>query len=151
MSLIDLEELKKTTGSLIGVDPGTKTLGIASSDITRLIATPFTTIKRTKFSLDAEKLFSIYDQYKASAIIMGLPINMNGSYGPRSQSVKDFCSNLIRVRNIPIFLWDERLSTLAVKRGMIDADLSREKQKKNVDKLAAAYILQGLLDRLRIK
>ncbi|MBT3593572.1 Holliday junction resolvase RuvX [Hellea sp.] len=149
MSLIDLEELKKTTGSLIGVDPGTKTLGIASSDITRLIATPFTTIKRTKFSLDAEKLFSIYDQYKASAIIMGLPINMNGSYGPRSQSVKDFCSNLIRVRNIPIFLWDERLSTLAVKRGMIDADLSREKQKKNVDKLAAAYILQGLLDRLR--
>jgi putative Holliday junction resolvase len=149
MSLIELEELKKTTGSLIGVDPGTKTLGIASSDITRLIATPFTTIKRTKFSLDAEKLFSIYDQYKASAIIMGLPINMNGSYGPRSQSVKDFCSNLIRVRNIPIFLWDERLSTLAVKRGMIDADLSREKQKKNVDKLAAAYILQGLLDRLR--
>ena len=149
MSLIDLEELKKTTGSLIGVDPGTKTLGIASSDITRLIATPFTTIKRTKFSLDAEKLFSIYDQYKASAIIMGLPINMNGSYGPRSQSVKDCCSNLIRVRNIPIFLWDERLSTLAVKRGMIYADLSREKQKKNVDKLAAAYILQGLLDRLR--
>jgi len=149
MSLIDLEELKRTTGSLIGVDPGTKTLGIASSDITRLIATPFTTIKRTKFSLDAEKLFSIYDQYKASAIVMGLPINMNGSYGPRSQSVKDFCSNLIRVRNIPIFLWDERLSTLAVKRGMIDADLSREKQKKNVDKLAAAYILQGLLDRLR--
>jgi putative Holliday junction resolvase len=149
MSLIDLEELKKTTGTLIGVDPGTKTLGIASSDITRLIATPFTTIKRTKFSRDTEKLFSIYDQYKASAIIMGLPINMNGSYGPRSQSVKDFCSNLIRVRNIPIFLWDERLSTLAVKRGMIDADLSREKQKKNVDKLAAAYILQGLLDRLR--
>ena len=151
MSLIGLEELRRTTGSLIGVDPGTKTLGIASSDITRLIATPFTTIKRTKFSLDAEKLFSIYDQYKASAIIMGLPINMNGSYGPRSQSVKDFCSNLIRVRNIPIFLWDERLSTLAVKRGMIDADLSREKQKKNVDKLAAAYILQGLLDRLRTK
>ena len=151
MSLIDLEELKKTTGSLIGVDPGTKTLGIASSDITRLIATPFTTIKRTKFSLDAEKLFSIYDQYKASAIIMGLPINMNGSYGPRSQSVKDFCSNLLRMRDIPIFLWDERLSTLAVKRGMIDADLSREKQKKNVDKLAAAYILQGLLDRLRTK
>ena len=149
MSLIDLEELKKTTGSLIGVDPGTKTLGIASSDITRLIATPFTTIKRTKFSLDAEKLFSIYDQYKASAIIMGLPINMNGSYGPRSQSVKDFCGNLLRMRDIPIFLWDERLSTLAVKRGMIDADLSREKQKKNVDKLAAAYILQGLLDRLR--
>ena len=149
MSLIDLEELKKTTGSLIGVDPGTKTLGIASSDITRLIATPFTTIKRTKFSRDAEKLFSIYDQYKASAIIMGLPINMNGSYGPRSQSVKDFCSNLIRVRDIPILYWDERLSTLAVKRGMIDADLSREKQKKNVDKLAAAYILQGLLDRLR--
>ena len=132
MSLIDLEELKKTTGSLIGVDPGTKTLGIASSDITRLIATPFTTIKRTKFSRDAEKLFSIYDQYKASAIIMGLPINMNGSYRPRSQSVKDFCSNLIRVRNIPIFLWDERLSTLAVKRGMIDADLSREKQKKKI-------------------
>ena len=151
MSLIDLEELSRTTGSLIGVDPGTKTLGIASSDVTRLIATPFTTIKRTKFSQDAEKLFSIYDQYKASAIIMGLPINMNGSYGPRSQSVKDFCSNLLRMRDIPIFLWDERLSTLAVKRGMIDADLSREKQKKNVDKLAAAYILQGLLDRLRIK
>lgn len=151
MSLIDLEELRRTTGSLIGVDPGTKTLGIASSDVTRLIATPFTTIKRTKFSQDAEKLFSIYDQYKASAIVMGLPINMNGSYGPRSQSVKDFCGNLIRMRDIPIFLWDERLSTLAVKRGMIDADLSREKQKKNVDKLAAAYILQGLLDRLRTK
>ena len=151
MTIINLNELACTTGALIGIDPGTKTLGIASSDITRLIATPITTIKRTKFSQDAEKLFTIYDNYKASAIVVGLPINMNGTYGPRTQSVKDFCNNLLSIRDLPIFFWDERLSTIAVKRGMMDADLTRKKQKKYIDKLAASYILQGVLDRLRAK
>jgi len=82
-------------------------------------------------------------------MIIGLPINMDGSHGPRTQSVRDFCTNLLKLRDVPIFLWDERLSTMAVTRGMIDADMSRKKRKENVDKLAASYILQGVLDRLR--
>ena len=149
MAIIELDELRVSSGALLGVDPGTKTLGLAISDRTRLIATPLETIRRAKFTLDAQYLLKLYTDNEASALIVGLPVNMNGTHGPRTQSVRDFCSNLLKLQDIPIFLWDERLSTMAVTRGMLEADMSRKKRKENVDKLAASYILQGVLDRLR--
>jgi len=149
MAIITLDDLRKTSGALLGVDPGTKTLGLAISDRTRLIASPLETIRRKKFSLDAEHLLRVYDKNFGSALIIGLPINMNGTFGPRTQSVKDFASNVLKLRDLPIFMWDERLSTSAVTRNMLEADMSRKKRKENVDKLAASYILQGVLDRLR--
>ena len=149
MAIISLDNLRETSGALLGVDPGTKTLGLAISDRTRLIATPLETIRREKFTLDAQHLLKIYTNNQASALIVGLPVNMNGTHGPRTQSVKDFCTNLLKLQDLPIFLWDERLSTMAVTRSMLEADMSRKKRKENVDKLAAGYILQGVLDRLR--
>ena len=149
MAIIALDQLQQSSGPLLGIDPGTKTLGLAISDRTRLIATPLKTIARKKFSLDAAYLLDIYDKNEISAMIVGLPINMDGSHGPRTQSIRDFCTNLLKLRDLPIFLWDERLSTMAVTRGMLEADISRKKRKDNVDKLAASYILQGVLDRLR--
>jgi len=144
-----LEDIAATTGPLLGLDPGTKTLGLALSDRTRLIATPLKTIRRTKFTPDAAELLDIYDKNEATALIIGLPVNMDGSAGPRVQSVKDFANNLMKIRDLPILFWDERLSTMAVTRGMLEADMSRKKRAENVDKLAAGYILQGVLDRLR--
>ena len=149
MPIQTLEDIAATTGPLLGLDPGTKTLGLAISDRTRLIATPLKTIRRKKFTPDAAELLEIYETNQAAALIIGLPMNMNGTAGPRVQSVKDFANNLMKIRDIPIFFWDERLSTMAVTRSMIDADMSRKKRAENVDKLAAGYILQGVLDRLR--
>ena len=149
MAMITLNDLRDSTGALLGLDPGTKTFGLAISDRTRLISTPLHTIKRTKFNVDAKALLDTYDKNEASALIVGYPINMDGSHGPRTQSVRDFCTNLLRLRDLPIFLWDERLSTMAVTRTMLEADMSRKKRAENVDKLAASYILQGVLDRLR--
>lgn len=149
MAIITLDDLRQSSGALLGLDPGTKTLGLAVSDRTRLIATPLHTIKREKFTIDAAKLLEAYDSNSASALIIGYPVNMDGSLGPRTQSVRDFCTNLLRLRDLPIFMWDERLSTMAVTRTMIEADMSRKKRAENVDKLAASFILQGVLDRLR--
>jgi len=149
MPIKTLDDIAATTGPLLGLDPGTKTLGLAISDRTRLIATPLKTIKRKKFTPDATELLEIYDTNEAVALVIGLPVNMDGSAGPRVQSVKDFANNLMKLRDLPIFFWDERLSTMAVTRGMLDADMSRKKRAENVDKLAASYILQGVLDRLR--
>ena len=149
MPIKTLDDIAATTGPLLGLDPGTKTLGLAISDRTRLIATPLKTIKRKKFTPDAMELLEIYDTNEAVALVIGLPVNMDGSAGPRVQSVKDFANNLMKLRDLPIFFWDERLSTMAVTRGMLDADMSRKKRAENVDKLAASYILQGVLDRLR--
>ena len=149
MAIIALDALQNSTGPLLGLDPGTKTLGLALSDRTRLIATPLQTLQRTKFSKDAQTLLRIYDENAAAALIVGNPVNMDGSRGPRAQSVQDFCANLLRIRDLPIFMWDERLSTMAVTRTMIEADMSRKKRADNVDKLAASFILQGVLDRLR--
>ena len=149
MAIIALDDLRQSTGALLGLDPGTKTLGLAISDRTRLISTPLFTIKREKFGKDAEILLKAYDDNAATALIVGYPINMDGSLGPRTQSVHDFCTNLLRLRDVPIFLWDERMSTMAVTRTMLQADMSRKKRAENVDKLAASYILQGVLDRLR--
>jgi len=110
MAIISLDELRETTGALLGLDPGTKTLGLAISDRTRLIATPLETIRREKFTLDAQHLLKVYTDNQASALIVGLPVNMNGTHGPRTQSVRDFCTNLLKLQDLPIFLWDERLS-----------------------------------------
>ncbi len=149
MPIKTLDDIAATTGPLLGIDPGTKTLGLAISDRTRLIATPLKTIKRKKFTPDATELLEIYETNEAVALVIGLPVNMDGSAGPRVQSVKDFANILMKLRDLPIFFWDERLSTMAVTRGMLDADMSRKKRAENVDKLAASYILQGVLDRLR--
>jgi putative Holliday junction resolvase len=149
MAIIDLPTLAASSGALLGLDPGTKTLGLAISDRTRLIATPLHTIRRKKFTPDATELLTQYHTNECSALIVGLPLNMDGSAGPRVQSVKDFCNNLLRLEDIPIFLWDERLSTAAVTRSMIEADVSRAKRAEKVDAMAAGYILQGVLDRLR--
>jgi len=107
------------------------------------------TIMRAKFTADGTRLLELYKQNECTALIVGNPINMDGSHGPRAQSVRDFCTNLMRLEDLPIFMWDERLSTMAVTRSMIEGDMSRKKRKDNVDKLAASYILQGVLDRLR--
>jgi len=136
-------------GAILGIDPGTKTFGLAISDKTRLIASPLHTIRRKKFSEDATDLFETYDAKEAVAIVVGLPVNMDGSQGPRAQSVRDFCINLLKVRDVPVFLWDERLSSAAVERTLLEGDISRKKRAENIDKMAAAYILQGVLDRLR--
>lgn len=149
MAMIDLDSLADSEGPLLGLDPGTKTLGLAISDRTRLIATPLLTIRRRKFTPDATQLLEQYHVNDCVALIVGLPLNMDGSEGPRVQSVRDFCQNLLRLDDIPIFLWDERLSTAAVTRDMIGADVSRAKRAEKVDAMAAGYILQGVLDRLR--
>ncbi len=133
----------------MGLDHGTKTIGIAISDDTRLIASPLMTIKRGKFTENANKLFQIYDENNCTAMIIGWPINMDASVGRRAQSVKDFCNNLLALRDLPILLWDERMSSMATSRSMLEADMSRAKRSKNIDKLAASYILQGVLDRLK--
>lgn len=135
-------------GPLLGLDLGTKTIGVASSDALRGVATPVETIKRKKFTLDAEALLAIATDRAAAALILGLPRNMDGSEGPRAQSTRAFARNLSQKTDLPIAFWDERLSTVAVERALLEADASRKRRAEVVDKLAAAYILQGALDRL---
>ncbi len=136
-------------GKLIGLDLGTKTIGVAVSDALRMTATPLETIKRTKFTADAARLRQIIDETGAVGIVLGLPLNMDGSEGPRVQSTRAFARNLAGLIPLPLAFWDERLSTSAVTRMMIEADLRRDRRAELVDKLAASYILQGALDRLR--
>ena len=136
-------------GKHLGLDLGTKTIGVAVSDAMRYAATPLETIKRSKFTQDAERLVALAAENQAVAIVLGLPLNMDGSEGPRVQSTRAFARNLSQKLDLPIVFWDERLSTAAVTRMMIDADLRRDRRAEIVDKLAASYILQGLLDRLR--
>ena len=137
------------SGKILGLDLGTKNIGVAVSDAMRYSATPLETIKRTKFTQDAERLIELVAQNQAVAIVLGLPLNMDGSEGPRVQSTRAFARNLSKKLDLPIVFWDERLSTSAVTRMMIEADLRRDRRAEIVDKLAASYILQGLLDRLR--
>lgn len=134
---------------LLGFDVGTKTIGLALSDASRTIATPLETLRRGKFTTDAEKLSTIVAKHGVGGLIVGLPVNMDGSEGPRAQSVRAFAHNLLAKIDLPLAFWDERLSTAAVTRGMIEADLSRARRAALVDKAAAAYILQGFLDHLR--
>ncbi len=137
------------TGKLLGLDLGSKTIGIAISDGMRYSATPLLTIKRSKFKNDAQSLIEIIDDNNIVGLVLGLPLNMDGSEGPRVQSSKAFARNLSAVISLPIAFWDERLSTSAVTKTLIEADISRAKRAQVVDKLAASYILQGALDRLR--
>lgn len=134
---------------LMGLDVGEKTIGVAVSDTTLSIATPVETLRRAKFAADAEKLIRIVGERGVGGFVLGLPVNMDGSEGPRCQSVRAFGNNLLGKIDLPLAFWDERLSTAAVTRTMLDADLSRARRAELVDKLAAAYILQGFLDHLR--
>jgi putative pre-16S rRNA nuclease len=135
-------------GRLMGLDLGTKTIGVAISDGLRLTATPLETIARKKFTQDADRLLQIIAEHNICGIVLGLPLNMDASEGPRSQSARAFGRNLKTKTKLPIAFWDERLSTSAVTRTLLAADVSRAKRAKVVDKLAASFILQGALDRL---
>jgi putative Holliday junction resolvase len=138
------------TGKLLGLDLGTRTIGVAVSDALRYTATPLATIARTSFTADAARLLELIAANNAVALVLGLPLNMDGSEGPRAQSTRAFARNLAHKTPIPIAFWDERLSTSAVTRMLIEADTRRDRRAEVVDKLAASYILQGYLDRLRI-
>jgi putative Holliday junction resolvase len=136
-------------GSLIGLDLGTKTIGVAASDPDRRLATGVETVARSRFPADAARLLALAAERKATGFVIGLPINMDGSEGPRAQATRAFARNMARLTELPIALWDERLSTAAVERELIAADASRAKRKAVIDQHAAIYILQGALDRLR--
>ena len=135
-------------GALIGLDLGTKTIGVAVSDRDRKLAAGVETIARTNFTADARRLLALAAERAAVGLVLGLPVNMDGSEGPRAQSTRAFARNLAKVTELPIALWDERLSTAAVERELIAADVSRAKRAAVIDQHAAAYILQGALDRL---
>ena len=145
----DLGAMLAPEARLLGLDVGTKTIGLALSDVTRSIATPYETIRRTKFTNDAKTLRDIADKMEVGALIIGLPINLDGSEGPRAQSTRAFARNLARHIDVPMTFWDERLSTAAVERHLIEADASRKRRAEVIDRMAAAYILQGALDRLK--
>ena len=146
--LPDLAPLLPARGALIGLDLGTKTIGVAASDPDRRLATGVTTIARKAFAADAQALLALAAERNAAGFVLGLPINMDGSEGPRAQSTRAFARNFEKLTARPIGLWDERLSTAAVERGLIAADMSRAKRAKVIDQHAAAFILQGALDRL---
>lgn len=131
---------------LLGLDVGAKTIGIALSDVGRVIATPTTIIRRTKFRDDVAQLKALVAEHEVGGLIIGLPINMDGSEGPRCQSVRQFAANVLEVIDIPAALWDERLSTVAAERALLEADMSRKRRAEVIDKMAAAVILQGALD-----
>jgi putative Holliday junction resolvase len=135
-------------GTLLGIDLGTKTIGVAGSDPDRRLATGIETIARKNFSVDARRLLELAAERSAVGFVLGLPINMDGSEGPRAQSTRAFARNLAKLSDLPIALWDERLSTAAVERQLIEADVSRRKRAAVIDQHAAAFILQGALDRL---
>ena len=137
------------SGKLLGLDLGTKTIGVAISDALRYSATPLETIKRQKFTQDAERIVQLIAENSVAGIVIGLPLNMDGSEGPRAQSTRAFARNLTQKTAVPIAFWDERLSTSAVTRTLIEADVRRDRRAEVVDKLAASYILQGALERLR--
>ena len=136
-------------GTLLGLDLGDKTIGVASCDPDRMVATPVTTIRRTKFTPDVERLAALAAERKAVGLVLGLPLNMDGTEGPRVQSTRAFARNLARILPLPVAFWDERLSTAAMERELIALDASRAKRAEKIDESAAAFILQGAIDRLR--
>lgn len=152
MALLDLSQFAAAlpaTGALMGLDPGEKRIGVAISDATRLIASALDTVARSKFSADADAILKLYTARQCVGFVIGLPLNMDGSTGPAAQSARAFARNLLARREAPLLLWDERLSTSAVTRTLIEADASRKRRGQVVDKLAAAYMLQGALDALQ--
>ena len=147
----DIHDFASTipAGAIAGLDLGEKTIGVAMSDLRRMVASPIETIRREKFTQDAAKLLALLGQRGAVGLILGLPLNMDGSEGPRAQSTRAFARNLERLSPLPIGFWDERLSTVAATRAMLEADLSRKRRAERVDNVAASFILQGVLDRLQ--
>ena len=149
MPVLDLTDMPRGA-PLIGLDLGTKTIGVAASDALWMIASSLETISRSKFTQDIARVFKLMESRAALGIVIGLPVNMDGTEGPRAQSTRAFARHTLRIRDLPIAFWDERLSSAAVNRMMIsELDLTRVRRGELVDKLAAAYILQGALDRLR--
>lgn len=144
-----IEALEGVRGALFGLDYGSKTIGIAVSDDGWRVASPLTTIRRTKFTKDVAALLEAAQRYGVAAFVLGLPVNMDGSSGPRVQSTRDFARNLRRHTECPVVAWDERWSTVAAERALIEVDTSRAKRRAQVDQVAASLILQGALDRLR--
>ena len=145
----DLPSRLQPDARLLGLDVGTKTIGLALSDVTRTIATPYETLKRTKFTADVKRLADVVEKEGVGGLIIGLPLNLDGSEGPRAQSTRAFARNVGVHMDLPMAFWDERLSTAAVERHLIAADASRKRRAEVIDRMAAAYILQGALDRLR--
>ncbi len=145
----DLAAALPAHAPLIGLDLGDKTIGVAISDVLQGVASPVETIRRKKFGVDAERLLQIVAERQAGGIVLGLPRNMDGSDGPRCQKTRAFARNLSRLTELPIGFWDERLSTVAAERALIEADTSRAKRAEKIDNVAASFILQGFLDRLR--
>lgn len=135
--------------SVMGLDLGTKTIGVALSDRLWSVASPHETVQRRKFTLDAARLLEIAQAREVGGVILGLPRNMDGSEGPRCQSTRAFARNLERLTELPIGFWDERLSTVAAERALLEADASRKRRAEVIDSVAASYILQGVLDRMR--
>ena len=146
--MIDAASLWPDRGALVGLDLGTKTIGVAASDPDRRLATGVETIRRKTFSADAERLLAMARERNAVGFVLGLPINMDGSEGPRAQSTRAFARNFAQRTELPIALWDERLSTAAVERELISMDMSRARRAEVIDEHAAIFILQGALDRL---
>ncbi len=151
MAVVELEEFAESTPTkrLIGLDLGSKTIGIALSDAGQMIATPMETIRRTKFTKDAVRLQEICSEHDIGGIVLGMPYNMDGSEGPRAQATRAFVRNLEPKISLPYLYWDERLTTVAAERAMLEADLSRKKRSERIDATAASLILQGVLDRMR--
>ncbi|OFW72689.1 MAG: Holliday junction DNA helicase RuvA [Alphaproteobacteria bacterium RBG_16_64_48] len=148
VAIEDLPPLLAREARLLGLDVGTKTIGLALSDVTRSIATPYHTVRRTKFTEDAKVIQEAVKEHEVGALVIGLPINLDGSEGPRAQSTRAFARNLAARIEVPMVFWDERLSTAAVERHLIEAGASRKRRAQVIDRMAAAYILQGALDRL---
>jgi putative Holliday junction resolvase len=148
LALPELSLLLRKEQRLLGLDVGTKTIGLALSDVLRQIASPLETIRRTKFSTDAAQLLKIAHEHGVGGLVLGLPVNLDGTEGPRAQSTRAFARNLSALTELPMAFWDERLSTAAAERVLLEADASRKRRAELIDKMAAAYILQGALDRL---
>ena len=149
IAIEDLPRLLAPEARLLGLDVGTKTVGMALSDVTRSIATPYDTVRRTKFTADAKTIRDAVETNGVGALVIGLPLHLDGSEGRRAQSTRAFARNLAAHVEVPMVFWDERLSTAAVERHLIEADASRKRRAEVIDRMAAAYILQGALDRLK--
>jgi putative Holliday junction resolvase len=149
IAIEDLPRLLAPEARLLGLDVGTKTVGMALSDVTRSIATPYDTVRRTKFTADAKSIRDVVETNGVGALVIGLPLHLDGSEGRRAQSTRAFARNLAAHVEVPMVFWDERLSTAAVERHLIEADASRKRRAEVIDRMAAAYILQGALDRLK--
>lgn len=138
------------SGALLGLDPGTKTIGVAVSDRTRMVASGVETIRRKKFKADGARLLTLAEERDAIGFVIGLPLNMDGTEGPRAQSVRAFVRNLAGITDLPMLFWDERLTTAQAERTLLEADASRKRRAEVIDQMAAGIILQAVLDRLRL-